>query len=245
MGDSRARANAGEEPTNDTLDRLDTAAGYVSDVPRRGSRMGVIADFFGGRRSREAELERAYVQRWIDDGVPESDARKLAKQLFSEARSRLRGSADPTRQTQAGDRLLQEESTNEVVHRNVRRMRDCGARDEDIQSWWNLSDFERCVIQVDDESSRAGVYVQKREKEGVSSEEAAAAVRKAFPIYGSLKDPEDSSGDDRPLTPELHARIDVWIRQRSREDPAALQADVDASTSMNALIRRELRNGRL
>lgn len=213
-----------------------------------GSQLGVLSRLFGGRRSREAAVERAYVRRLIDRGVPERNARALATDLLNLARARLQGRDDPTRSSSAGDRLLAQEATNEAVRKNLRRMRDDGARDEDIRSWWNLSDFERCVIQLDDELSRATVFVQKREEEGLGTEQAAAAVRKVLPIYGTLRDAEKRelpSGEDRPLTPELHGRINAWVRRRSQEDRATLQSDIDASTSMNALIRRELRDQRL
>jgi hypothetical protein len=70
-------------------------------------------------------------------------------------------------------------------------------------------------------------------------------VAKRFPIYG---DPEhlvlDTEGD-RPLPFELKWRINRYISERTRADPDEFQKEVEATTSLNALLRRALKQGDL
>ena len=210
--------------------------------------MSLLDRLLGRRGGGAADIERAYIARCVTAGVPERDAQRLFLELSTLARARIPGSSDPTLPSDAGDRILRQEATNEAVRRNLKTMRDDGASDDDIRGYWNLSEFERAFIQVDDECSRAGLYVAKREDEGLTDDQAAAAVRRAFPIYGSRvngREPKGPPGDDRTLTPELHARVDAWVRRRTAEDLERLRADIEGSTSMNALIRRELRAGNL
>ncbi|UCH82955.1 MAG: hypothetical protein JSW50_10825 [Candidatus Latescibacterota bacterium] len=65
------------------------------------------------------------------------------------------------------------------------------------------------------------------------------------PIYGDPDDPGYFESDDRPLPACLTHRVAVYTHLRRRRDPDGLQGDVAKSSSFNALIRREIRAGRL
>jgi len=68
---------------------------------------------------------------------------------------------------------------------------------------------------------------------------------KERPVYGDPDDQGYFDGDDRPLPACLTHRVAVYTQLRRRRDPDALQKDIAESSSFNALIRQEIRAGRL
>ena len=61
-------------------------------------------------------------------------------------------------------------------------------------------------------------------------------IRKTCPKTG----PEDNH-----LPPELKRRIDRYIQKRLEIDGDGLKKEMEASTTFNALVRKEIKNGKL
>jgi len=72
-----------------------------------------------------------------------------------------------------------------------------------------------------------------------------ALLKKFHPMYGDPNDTSKSSGDDRPLPFELEDRIKRYIEMRREQGGDFFKADLEATSSFNALVRREIRNGNL
>ena len=68
---------------------------------------------------------------------------------------------------------------------------------------------------------------------------------KERPVFGDPDDPRYFDGDDRPLPANLTHRVAVYTHARRLKDPEGFDRDLDGATSFNALIRREIRAGRL
>jgi hypothetical protein len=73
-----------------------------------------------------------------------------------------------------------------------------------------------------------------------------AVVTRVVPLYGEpWEDERDGvSGDDRKLPVELEHRVDRWARKNAW-DRERLRSMESRFSSFNALVRAELRAGRL
>ncbi|MEJ2721471.1 MAG: hypothetical protein P8181_10090 [bacterium] len=65
------------------------------------------------------------------------------------------------------------------------------------------------------------------------------------PVFGDPDDTRYFGGDDRPLPASLAHRIAVYTQFRKRKDPNGFKSDIAAASSFNALMRRELKSGKL
>jgi hypothetical protein len=139
-----------------------------------------------------------------------------------------------------GDTLLRDEPTDDEIHGMLEKRRREGVKDDDIRWWWNMPALERQMMLQTDRIVRLSSYI-KFTKEGMTGKEAGAEVRKFFPNFGDPDDPKYPSGEDRLLPFELKNRVDNWAG-REHDSFAAKMA---GTSSMNALIRSEIRSGRL
>jgi hypothetical protein len=142
-----------------------------------------------------------------------------------------------------GDILLEKESTNPHFKSLLAKKRGEGAKDEDIRWWWNMHDLEkRMMVEVDNWSGFT-LFLKLKEN-GLNEKEAGKRVKKSRPIFG---DPDDAhvTGDDRPLPHELRDRINIYLEKRSQTEPEKLKREIEESSSVNALIRKEIKNGKV
>lgn len=143
-----------------------------------------------------------------------------------------------------GDILLKKESTNPHFKSLLARKRSEGVKDEDIRWWWNMHDLEkRMMVEVDNWQGFA-LFSKLIKENGLNEEEAGKRVKKSRPIFG---DPDDAqvTGEDRPLPHELINRINIYFEKRSQTDPEKLKNEIAESSSFNALIRKEIKNGKV
>lgn len=141
------------------------------------------------------------------------------------------------------DHLFEAARDDEVVREYLRAIREDGVRDEDIRWWWGLHDLERRVMLLDDINANVAVLSHYL-RNGMSPEDASAEVRRFRVIYGNPLD-SAAQGDDRPLPLELKGRISRWMVESGLEDPQAIKERVAGYSSLNALVRAEMRAGRL
>lgn len=202
--------------------------------------MGIFSWLFG----RDTELERTlvdlYAQMADPMGYSPREARAWAKHALKEAKRDAKKEGTDKLGPDFGDFLLAMESTDPEFRRQLEKIRREGVTDDDIRWWRNMHDLERRMMIAHDTLCQYTAYANTRE-EGCTPDDAMAKVRKTFPIYGDPDDISGASGDDRPLPIELKDRINSWacghkpgIRQR-----------VERASSMNAIIRAEIRAGRL
>jgi hypothetical protein len=144
-----------------------------------------------------------------------------------------------------GDILLEREKTDDTVRNAFAPKRADGVTDEDIALWWNMHDLERRLICKIDEMNRILTFDNLVQAKGMAEPEAARIVAKRFPVYGDREHLVLGTDDDRPLPFELKGRINRYIVERTETDPEAFQKEVEASTSLNALLKKALRQGKL
>ena len=117
---------------------------------------------------------------------------------------------------------------------------------DDIQKWWNLNDVERRMMLAQDMVAKTEAVLGCLDSGMASNpEEAVAMVCKFHPVYGDPNDDSQSSGDDRPLPFELRDRINIYIAKMVGKESEEYKGEMEASSSFNALIRKEIRNGNL
>jgi len=200
---------------------------------------------FGGSSAHESELEEFYVDMYVSaKGLSPSEARKTIRTFIQQAKEEAQREGTADLPQNFGDELLAIESTDEKVKAMFSNVRKEGVTDEDIRWWWNMPDLERRLMLKEDENSRIAAFMHHTDQ-GLSGEEAAVRVKKFNAMYGDPNDTSKSSGDDRPLPFELKDRINRYIEMRAEQGADSFKADLEATSSFNALVRLEMRNGKL
>jgi hypothetical protein len=96
-----------------------------------------------------------------------------------------------------------------------------------------------------DEMNRILLFEKLLQQNGVTELEAARMVAKRFPVYGDPSHLVLDNDDDRPLPFELKWRVNRYLAKRTKANPDKYQEEIEASTSLNALLRNALRRGEL
>lgn len=195
-------------------------------------------EFFSKYHKKEKALLDLYTQEFQKAGVPEPS--KIAENLLDEATKEAEKVALPPN---AGDKILEKEKGDENTHKVLEKKRREGVRDEDIRWWWNLDNVERTMMLKVDEFHRLALHIKCRQDDDLSVEQAAEQVRKHHPIFGNSEDTIHTQGDDRPLPEELKDRINIYVEKRFTSDPEKFKKEIEQSSTFNALVRKEIRNG--
>ena len=195
--------------------------------------------FFSKYNEKEKALLDLYSQEFERTGIPESS--KTAENLLDEAIKEAKKIGLPPN---AGDKILEKEKNDQKTHQVLEKKRREGVRDDDIRKWWNLDDVERTMMLKVDEFHRMALHIKCR-KDGLSVEQAAEQVRKHNPIFGNPEDTTHTQGDDRPLPEELKDRINIYVENRFKDDPEKFKKAIEQSITLNALIRKEIRAGKI
>jgi hypothetical protein len=177
----------------------------------------------------------------VGSGVP--DAQEVARGIVSTALEMCKRAGLPPHRTGIGDLFLAGAFESEFLRRRLEWTAAEGATQEDFRWWWNLSPFDQEVMEGTDELFRLAAFMAAVH-EGLTEEERHWKVRRSFPIYGDPAKPGPVSGEDGPLPCELKDRINRWM-ERWAADKEGLRQKAAESSSMNALIRDEMRKGNL
>lgn len=207
--------------------------------------MGLLSRLLGGPLAVKKAMEKTYIPQLMevmDISLPQAQVTfiKLLEQARHEA-SDLGTSKLPENY---GSLLLSLEGEDGKIRSMLASRRQAGVKNEDILWWWNMHDLERRMMLKVDEQRRTTQYLRHRQA-GLSKDEAGARVRMYYPTYGDPEDMFETSLEDNHLPPELKRRIDRYIQKRLEIDGDRLKADMEASTTFNALVRREIKNGKL
>lgn len=196
--------------------------------------------------------------KWFDtiiniSGIPMSGAKKITKNILNQAIEESKKSGSYDLPQNFGNLILGEEKTDDpVIQKLAQTIREKlpkkkaeGVKDEDIRWWWNLNDIERRMMLKQDDINKMYLAECYTQEEKLTREKAIQKVRKFQPFYGDPSDTTHVTGDDRPLPYELKDRINIYIQNRYTNDKEKYRKDMDESSSFNALIRKEIRNGAL
>jgi hypothetical protein len=194
----------------------------------------------------EKRLEPQFVSFFQESmSMPEEIAREIFRAFVKEQKEAARREGTERLPESFGDLLLEREKTDDKVREAFAPKRAEGVTDEDIAFWWNMHDLERRMICKVDEMNRILLFEKLIQDSGVSEPEAAQVVAKRFPIYG---DPEHlvlETDDDRPLPFELKWRVNRYLSERTETDSDGFRKEVEASSSLNAILRKALRQRNL
>jgi len=217
-----------------------------------------VSDWFGRYTHAERELLAFYTRKAIEAGVAPGEANKTMREGLKDAIRESKQAGTYLLPANFGDIILGTTPTEssavvvlaEAVCEELPAKEAEGVTGDDIRSWWNLNDVERRMIVKWDDFERVAYYRQagRRGAEGdreQGSQDAAAQVRKRFPMYGDPQDTSHTSGDDRPLPLELKDRINAWLAEQAEYEPEKLESQIEAASSMNALLRSRIKAGRL
>ena len=194
----------------------------------------------------EKRLEPQYVSFFQESmSMPEEVAREIFKTFAEEQKEAAHREGTDRFPEFFGRILLEREQTDEKVRNAFAPKRAEGVTDEDISLWWNMHDLERRMICRVDEMNRILLFEKLMQGTGVTEPEAARVVAKRFPIYGDPGHLVLDTDDDRPLPFELKWRANRYITERTEADPDRFREESEASSSLNALLRKALRQGEL
>ena len=212
--------------------------------------------------SKYTDIEKAmldmYSQMLSMRGISSSEAKKLTEDMLDQAIEKSKKDGTYNLPQNLGDIIFGDAETDnptikkiaESIHQKLPQKREEGVRDEDVRWWWNLNDIERRMMLKQDDAARMTLILHQLENSTESSKEkafdaAAIQVRKFHPIYGDPKDTTHTRGEDRPLPYELKDRINIYIEKRAKEGSGNYKAEIEQSTTFNALVRKEIRAGKL
>ncbi len=190
--------------------------------------------------SKEDQLVEVYEQSLVASGISSSEASETAKEILNQAKESLVRSGEDRLPENFGDIIL----TNPKFKKNLEKARKDGVTDKDVQEWFNMDPLERHMVIKMDELNKISLFVGLL-KDGKSEEYAMSIVDKYHPNFGDPEDLSKFSGEDRLLPEELKGRINRYIEKRAMTDPEQYKNDIEKSTSFNALVRKEIKAGKL
>lgn len=201
--------------------------------------------FSNRKKKLKEKLEKKFVQFLADYlNVDQLDAKKMADNildgLIEESEIEFHEGISPY----FGDTLLSGEKTDASIRTMLGRKRIESVNDNDIRWLWNMPADERLMLIITDNFFKSYSYTQYR-TQGFTEQEAKCKLYKRFPYYGELDSDATLSGDDRPLPWELKDRINTYGIKRGKTDYEQYEKDMDASSSFNALVRKEIKEGKI
>lgn len=141
-----------------------------------------------------------------------------------------------------GEMLLAKQSTDPSSRTYLGKIRAEGVQDADILWFWNMDSVDRIMTMRLFTLVVGAFWLSVRRQTGPGPQ-AGLMTRKVHPCFGN---PDDRPGPpNSPIPVELHKRINVYSYNRRMNGPHAFNNDIDNSTTFNALIRREIREGNL
>lgn len=194
----------------------------------------------------EKQLEDTYV-RVLEKmmGLSLSEAKSIVNEMLNRAKEESQRERTSNLPKNYGDVLLERETTDENIKSMLTKKRNEGVRDEDIKWWWNVDDLERRMMIEFDAVKTSALFKKLTKEYNIDEKEAFKTLRKSYPIFG---DPDSTSGyigDDRPLPYELMDRINIYIEKMWQADSEKYKKEVEQSSTLNALIRKEIRKGNI
>jgi glycosyltransferase involved in cell wall biosynthesis len=198
------------------------------------------------RSDREQELENMYVntlQSLMGMSLPEAE--EYFRDMLKEARDESVREGNDRLPQNYGDYLLKMEPVDANIKSMLSARRKEGVRDEDIRCWWNKDVLERKLTAKFDNKLRQSQLTELMRNSGLKEGDALAIIKKNYPVFdlddnASLTDDEDSN-----LPFELMERVNNYIENSFRNQPGKLNKSIESSSSLNALIRREIKQGNI
>lgn len=213
--------------------------------------MGLFSGLLGRPNPQELQLEQLYAQMLqVMFQQSREDATNQARQMIAKCKQNAAKEGTDQHPPHSGDTILELARHDPAAKARVDRLRSHGVRDEDIRLWWNLSDLERRMALEVDEIHRVAAFIAYR-RQGMGPDSAARQCFKIHPRFGEPDTPNwggplqaELTPEDRPLPMELKDRVNRFLQEAAR-GVRAFQERLASATSLNAILREEIRSGRL
>jgi len=207
--------------------------------------MGLLSKLLGRPLAIKKAMEKTYIPQLMevmDISLPQAQVTFV--RLLEQARHESSDLGTSRLPEDYGNILLSMEKEDEKTRAMLASRRNEGVKNEDVLWWWNMHDLERRMMLKVDEQRRTTQYLRYRQA-GLSKDEAGEKVRTYYPTYGDPDDLPEACPEDNHLPAELKRRIDRYIQKRLEIDGDGLKEEMEASSTFNALVRKEIKNGRL
>lgn len=204
--------------------------------------MGLLSWLIGPNASDtpEERLARDYTEVFKAAGMNHQEAASTGVSIVEMAKKAVVEWGWDRLPPRFGDWYLGQGQSNTEYRAALARLRSEGVRDEDIRFFLNASPLERAANIKAHESICVGMFMGCLRR-GDRADVAANEVRKMQPQFGITT---DGIGDDRPLPWELHRRITIFL-EKHYSVPDEMCRMTEEATSFNALVRQQIRLGRL
>ena len=213
---------------------------------KEGNAMGIFSKVLKTSTDMEEQIEDRYVSMFQETvGMSPSQAKSAFRDIIEEAKEESLKEDALDLPRNVGDFLLEKESSDEKIRSILAKKRSEGVRDQDIRWWFNMGDLERRILLKVDDINRHALFAKLREEDGLGEDEAAKGVRKGYPLFGDPDAASHSTGEDRPLPYELRNRINSYVEKRMQTDPETFKKEIEESSTFNALVREELKKGKV
>lgn len=209
----------------------------------------------------EEGLLKEYSHMFTAMGLP--DTKETAKELLDRAIEKSKKEGTYNLPPNFGNIILKEQKAEDpIVEKFAEGIRNTllskraeGVRDEDIKWWWNLNDIERSIMLGVDEMNRMALFIKELENSTEISKEKAAEraaeiMWKFHPKYtygyrGEQKKIPERIKNHLPLPIELKNRINIYIEKKAKSDLEKYKREIEASSTFNALVRKEIKAGNI
>jgi hypothetical protein len=221
--------------------------GRMEDSPRvEGDVMGLLTGLMGSPTYLlERRLEKMYVSVYqLIYGMSLGEAREeFARELTWSKEEWARG-GDFTAIEWYGSYLVSHRHTDVKIGVFLARIRAEGVRDKDVKWFWDMHNLER-ILMMRTFTMSVGAFIMSERVQGKSLVEAHVSAKRIHPLYGNPEDLSHAQGEDRPIPVELKDRVDLFVEKRLRGNQEHFRAEMMGSSSFNALIRKEIRAGKI
>lgn len=202
-----------------------------------------MKNLIGGRDPLEAKIEATQYNLHLSQGLPEQEARRLARMCIEAAIETCKKRGEYGREP--SPRWLFEMAAQYPKARAyLDAARREGVRDEDIEEWHSIPYVERAAMEFEDNATRTTAFMSAV-KEGLTPKEAAANVRRYFAAWGDPDDSPELPEQDRLLPVELLPRLNQWRVPAMAQDPEGFKKRIEAASSFNALMREAINSGEM
>lgn len=145
-----------------------------------------------------------------------------------------------------GDRLIADEARDPAMRARLAIRRAEGVRDEDLRWWWNRHDVQRRLAVVLDAVMKSAAMRFLHEQQKLPEAEVLRRLALLYPDYSdSLDDPNIGADADAPLPIELKNRVSDYLAREASSPEGRVPRLLKGKTSLNALLRDEVRAGKI
>ena len=178
----------------------------------------------------------------VTTGIGDRNAQKLVIAFLKASIIEAREDGTFNKPLNHGNTLIEKEKINNETKEWLKPAREDGVSNEDIIWYWNLHEIDRRMLDKIEIYFRTARYLQYK-SDGLTEEQAIKKLFKYSPVWGDPYDIRYSSGEDRPLPPELIDRVNKYVINRT--DIEKFKKDCEQYSSLNALIRKEIKKGNI